>query len=46
MKDTMIGVHLAKRVFQVHGASMTGHVMFRKKLRREQFRRFMSDQPA
>jgi transposase len=46
MKDTMIGVDLAKRVFQVHGASMTGQVKFRKKLTREQFRRFMSEQPA
>ena len=46
MKDTMIGVDLAKRVFQVHGASMTGHVKFRKKLTREQFRRFMSEQPG
>lgn len=46
MKDTMIGVDLAKRVFQVHGASMTGHVKVRKKLTREQFRRFMSEQPA
>ena len=31
-KDTMIGVDLAKSVFQVHGASMTGQVKFRKKL--------------
>lgn len=46
MKDTMIGVDLAKRVFQVHGASMAGRVKFRKKLTREQFRRFMSKQPA
>ena len=46
MHDTMIGVDLAKRVFQLHGASMTGHVKFRKKLTREQFRRFMSEQPA
>lgn len=46
MTDTMIGVDLAKAVFQVHGASMTGHVKFRQKLTREQFRRFMSDQPA
>ncbi len=46
MKDTMIGVDLAKRVFQVHGASMTGQVSFRKKLTREQFRKFMSEQPA
>jgi len=46
MKDTIIGVDLAKRVFQVHGASMTGHVAFRKKLTREQFRRFMAGHPA
>jgi transposase len=46
MKETMIGVDLAKRVFQLHGASMAGHVKFRKKLTREQFRRFMSDQPS
>jgi len=37
MKDTMIGVDLAKRVFQLHGATMTGEVKFRKKLSREQF---------
>lgn len=35
---------MAKRVFQVHGASMTGHVKFRKKLSREQFRKFMAEQ--
>ncbi len=46
MKDTMIGMDLAKRVFQIHGASTTGQVKFRKKLTREQFRRFMSEQPA
>ena len=44
MKDTMIGVDLAKRVFQLHGASMTGHVAFRKKLTRERFRQFMAKQ--
>ena len=32
MKDMMIGVDLAKNVFQLHGASMTGQVLFRKKL--------------
>jgi len=42
----MIGVDLANRVFQLHGASMAGQVKFRKKLTREQFHRFMSDQPA
>ena len=45
MKDTIIGVDLAKRVFQLHGATTTGHVMFRKKLTREQFRRFMAEHP-
>ncbi len=46
MKDTMIGVDLAKRVFQLHGARMTGEVTFRKKLSREQFLAFMAVQPA
>ena len=32
MIGTMIGVHLAKNVFQLHGASLTGEVKFRKKL--------------
>ena len=45
MKDIMIGVDLAKSVFQVHGASMTGQVKFRKKLSRPQFRKFMADHP-
>jgi len=30
----MIGVDLAKRVFQLHGAAMAGQVKFRKKLSR------------
>lgn len=40
--DTMIGVDLAKSVFQLHGASMTGALRFRKKLSRPQFERFMA----
>jgi transposase len=44
MKDTMIGVDLAKRVFQVHCASMRGEVQFRRKLTRAQFRAFMAQQ--
>lgn len=44
-KDTMIGVDLAKHVFQVHGASMSGQVLFRKKLSRSQFSQFMAKQP-
>jgi transposase len=42
----MIGVDLAKRVFQLHGATMAGEVKFRKKLTRDQFRAFMASQPA
>ena len=46
MIDAMIGVDLAKRVFQVHGSLTSGEVRFRKKLSREQFRAFMAQQPA
>ncbi|WP_019091395.1 IS110 family transposase, partial [Komagataeibacter europaeus] len=45
MKDTVIGIDLAKNIFQVHGASRAGEVMFRKKLRRQQFMQFMATQP-
>lgn len=45
MKNTVIGVDLAKNIFQVHGASRAGEVMFRKKLRRQQFMQFMATQP-
>jgi transposase len=41
----MIGVDLAKTVFQVHGASMTGQAKFRKKLSRQSFAKFMAEQP-
>jgi len=41
----MIGVDLAKAVFQLHGASMTGQLKFRMKLARSRFRKFMGDQP-
>ena len=46
MKDTIIGVDLAKRVFQLHGASINGEVKFRKKLSRGQFCAFMAQHPA
>ena len=46
MKDTMIGVDLAKRVFQLHGTTVAGEVKFRKKLTRDQFQAFMAAQPA
>jgi len=44
-KDTMIGVDLAKNVFQLHAASMTGHPKYRKKLPRNNFAAFMAQQP-
>lgn len=40
---TIIGVDLAKNVFQVHGASGNGAVAFRKKLTRQQFQRFVRE---
>ena len=40
-----IGLDLAKNVFQVHGASASGAVLFRKKLRREQVLTFFAGQP-
>jgi transposase len=46
MKDTMIAVDLAKNVFQAHGATMSGHRKYSKKLSRQQFLRFMAEQPA
>jgi len=43
MEDNIIiGIDLAKNVFQLHGASQDGHVLFRKKLSRTQFQKFMS----
>jgi transposase len=40
-----IGPDLAKHVFQAHGASASGAVVFRKKLRREQVLSFFAGQP-
>jgi transposase len=40
-----IGLDLAKHVFQAHGASASGTVMFRRKLRREQVLTFFAGQP-
>lgn len=45
MHDTVIGVDLAKRVFHLHVASLTGQVKDRKKLTPEQFRRYMAEAP-
>lgn len=38
---SIIGVDLAERVFQLHGATVEGEVVFRKKLSRTQFVTFM-----
>ncbi len=42
---TLIGVDLAKRVFHLHGAAGDGSVVFRKKLSRLQFAKFVEDHP-
>jgi transposase len=42
---TIIGVDLAKNVFQLHGAAEDGSVVFRKKLSRPLFERFMAGHP-
>jgi transposase len=47
MKEvTIVGVDLAKRVFQLHGAAADGTVVFRKKLSRAQFLPFLAARPA
>ena len=38
----IIGVDLAKNSFQLHGAAEDGTVVFRKRLSRMQFHKFMS----
>ena len=43
---TIVGVDLAKRVFQLHGATADGTVVFRKKLSRAQLLPFLVAQPA
>jgi transposase len=40
-----IGLDLAKHVFQAHGATASGAVVFRKKLRRDQVLAFFAGQP-
>ena len=43
---TIIGIDLAKRVFQLHGAGADGSVIFRKKLSRAQLLRFLAERPS
>ena len=42
----IVGLDLAKNVFQVHGADASGKVLFRKKLRRGQVLEFFNELPA
>src|ERR1700685_4859361 len=42
---TIIGLDLAKRSFQAHGAQADGSVAFRKKLTREKVLGFLAEQP-
>lgn len=41
---SIIGVDLAKQVIQLHGAAADGRALFRKKLSRPQFAKFMASQ--
>ena len=43
-KATIIGIDLAKRVFQVHGATQDGRPVFRRKVSRAQFLGFLAKQ--
>jgi transposase len=46
MQVAIIGIDLAKRTFQVHGAAADGSVVFRKKLSRERLLPFLAPQPS
>ena len=41
-----IGLDIAKRVFQVHGADASGRVVFRKRLTRAKLLEFFAAQPS
>ena len=43
---SIIGIDLAKRSFQVHGARADGSVAYRKKLSRGKLRSFLASQPG
>ena len=45
-KVSIIGLDLAKRAFQAHGARADGGVAFRKKLWREKVLSFMAEQAS
>ncbi|WP_192384195.1 IS110 family transposase [Mesorhizobium silamurunense] len=46
LEVNIIGLDLAKNVFQAHGSDASGAVLFRKKLRRDHVLRFLAAQPA
>ena len=43
---SIIGLDLAKNVFQAHGAGADGSVIFRRKLSRVQLLKFLTQQPS
>ncbi len=43
---SIIGIDLAKRVFQLHGAAADGSVVFRRKLPRAKVLPFLASQPG
>ena len=43
---TIIGIDLAKHVFQLHGAAADGKVLCRRRVRREKLLAFLASQPA
>ena len=45
MQVTTVGLDLAKNVFQVHGVTVGGEVVFNRSLRRAQVRRFFQSMP-
>lgn len=46
MERSIIGIDLAKSVFQLHAGDASGGVLWRKRLRREELAEFLSQQPA
>lgn len=43
MQTTMIGLDLAKNVFQVHGVNAAGEIVLRRRLKRQNVERFFSE---
>jgi len=45
MEVCIVGLDLAKNVFQVHGTDAEGHVLLRRQLRRAEVGKFFSELP-